>query len=576
MDRVQNITDLRLSEGAKDRALPDGQSWARRHAVALMVGVVVFSTICRVRQYLADTSFWADEASLVINIRIKTARQLLGPLQFDQAAPPLFLLIERGIVGALGESELAMRAFPFVGGLIALGLFVFLSRRLLEPPWDALAVLLFGISEMLIWHSTEVKPYGTDAAVATLLLAIGLPARGSKVSVARFLIVCLTAAVGVAVSYPAIFVFLAISAAILPGLLRDSAPVTKSAGASSPSPATAGEGWSGSSFHEATGMTLTLPSPGVPGEGKPRRNLLIFLVGNGLVGAVFLILLRTIVRAQQNAALDAYWQEAFLDLRHPLQWPIWLLHQLVSMSNYAVRGAGPVVLAGVLVCCFALIHAKRFAQLTMLAGPIVLTILAAAAHRYPFDGARLTTFLVPGTILLSVIGLAFFWQIAHRAIGVFAAVPATFVIGIALYSASLHLVVPQTRAHLRPISQYVRMHIQPNDGIYALQGREWNCYWPIDDARVHDEIPRADHIPFKRFWIVWSFPNPQAVKRIDPLLKWTEQFCNRLDTTIDRRGGAAFLFERRDDALPDPLEPPSIATHHRVMHEHRAEEPAGD
>jgi len=571
MDRVQNITDLRLSEGAKDRSLPDGQSWARRHAVALMVGVVVFSTICRVRQYLADTSFWADEASLVINIRMKTARQLLGPLQFDQAAPPLFLLIERGIVGALGESELAMRAFPFVGGLIALGLFVFLSRRLLEPPWDALAVLLFGISEMLIWHSTEVKPYGTDAAVATLLLAIGLPARQTRISVARFLMVCLAAAIAVALSYPAIFVFLAISAAMLPALLRSGAP----AAASTPSLGTPGEGWGGGALRENLPPPYP-PSASTPREGKSWRYLLIFLMGNALVGGVFLVLLKTIVRAQQNSALDAYWQEAFLDLRHPLQWPAWLLHQLVSMSNYAVRGAGPVVLAGVLVGCIALIRTKRFAHLTMLAGPIVLTILAAAAHKYPFDGARLTTFLVPGTILLSVIGLAFFWRIAHCAIGAFAAVPAAFVIGIALYSAILHLIVPQTRAHLRPIAQYVRLHIQPNDGIYALQGREWNCYWPIDDARVHDEIPRADHIPFKRFWIIWSFPNPQAVKRIDPLLKWTGQFCNRLDTQIDRRGGAAFLFEGKDDAQPDPLEPPSIATHHRVMHEHRAEEPAGD
>ena len=575
MDRAQNITDLPLSSGAKDSASSNEQSWARRHAVALLLAALMFGMACRVRQYLADTSFWADEASLVINIRLKTATQLLGPLQFDQAAPPLFLLAERGIVRTLGESELSMRALPFACGLIALGLFAFLSRRLFEPPWDALAVLLFGISEMLVWHSTEVKPYGTDAAVATLLLAIGLPGRESKISARRFLLVSLAAAIGVAMSYPAIFIFLAISAAMLPKLLRNSAPITKLAGASAPSLGTPGEGWGGGVVHENRPPPYPPPAS-TPREGKSWRYLLIFLMGNALVGGVFLVLLKTIVRAQQNSALDVYWQEAFLDLRHPLQWPIWLFHQLHSMSNYAIRGAGPVVLAGVLLGCIALIRTRRFAQLTMLAGPIVLTILAAAAHRYPFDGARLTTFLVPGTILLCVIGLAFFWQITRRAIGPFAAIPAAFVVGIALYSAVLHLIVPQTRAHLRPIAQYVRMHIEPNDGIFVFQDREWNCYWPIDDARVHDEIPRADRIPFKRFWIVWSFPNPQAVKRIDPLLKWTEQFCNRLDTQIDRRGGAAFLFERKDDALPNPLEPPSIATHHRVMHEHRVEESAGD
>lgn len=233
-----------------------------------MLVAVVFGVACRVRQYLADTSFWADEASLVINIRVKTAKQLLGPLQFDQAAPPLFLLAERGIVRTLGEGELAMRSMPFACGLMTLGLFVLLSRRLLEPPWDALAVLLFGISEMLIWHSTEVKPYGTDAAVATLLLTIGLPRRQTKISVSRFLLVCLAAAIGVALSYPAIFIFLAIGAAMLPGLLRNSAPDTESGGDSSPSPATAGEGWGGGSLRSRADFK---PPPSPPPEYRDRE-----------------------------------------------------------------------------------------------------------------------------------------------------------------------------------------------------------------------------------------------------------------------------------------------------------------
>jgi hypothetical protein len=203
----------------------------------------------------------------------------------------------------------------------------------------------------------------------------------------------------------------------------------------------------------------------------------------------------------------------------------------------------------------------------MLAGPILFTLLAAAVHRYPFDGARLTTFLVPGVLLLSCIGIEFFFRRMSGRNKSIAIIPGVFLAGIAMYWAVLHLAIPRTRAHLRPIAEYVRSHAQPEDGIYVFQDREWNCYWPEHDPRVRYQVDRADQIPFRRFWVIWSFPNENGLKRINRLLDWANQFATRLDTKIDKRGGAAFLFEEKAGIIPLAIDPPSVMTHHKGMHE---------
>src|SRR6185312_1305795 len=132
----------------------------------LALALVWAGIVCRVVQYFWDRSFWVDEASLVLNIRTKTAAQLLGPLSYHQAAPPVFLLIERALFHLTGGSELSLRLFPLLAGCVSVVLFASLAKRLLSA-WPAVfAIALFGFSDRLIWHATEVKQYGIDVFVA--------------------------------------------------------------------------------------------------------------------------------------------------------------------------------------------------------------------------------------------------------------------------------------------------------------------------------------------------------------------------------------------------------------------------
>src|SRR6266404_4589599 len=67
-------------------------------------GIIVLGLFLRLHHYLRNPSMWHDEAALVLNVFNKGFRELLGPLLFSQAAPPLFLWIERSVFLVLGES----------------------------------------------------------------------------------------------------------------------------------------------------------------------------------------------------------------------------------------------------------------------------------------------------------------------------------------------------------------------------------------------------------------------------------------------------------------------------------------
>jgi hypothetical protein len=75
----------------------------------ILFALIVLGIALRVRQYAACPSYWYDEAYLLLNIFHKSFVELLGPLREDQAAPPLFLWLLRGLYRLGGGSEWWMR-----------------------------------------------------------------------------------------------------------------------------------------------------------------------------------------------------------------------------------------------------------------------------------------------------------------------------------------------------------------------------------------------------------------------------------------------------------------------------------
>ena len=303
-----------------------------------------------------------------MNIRSKTASELLGKLDNNQAAPPLFLLAERGLCRTLGGSELSLRLLPFVAGLLSVGVVAIIARRVIGQPWELLLLLLFGASETLIWHATEAKPYGTDVFAALLLTWLALhyampsdtrSSERSDVAGLGGFILCSTAAVLAWLSYPSIFI-------------RRGEPHILTAARAKRWP----RGW------------------------------ITFVAGNALVAISFLIVLLVCVRRQQSSSLVDLLERGFPGSAASAGLAALAARRTCNrFVTIPWRASGPAH-AAAMICRYPVDWSDRdrWTILGILAGPILLTLLAAAAQRYPFDGARLTAFLMPSVLLLAVIG----------------------------------------------------------------------------------------------------------------------------------------------------------------------------
>ncbi len=511
----RSVNTLEYSAPGSDTPARRVVPWLDRLAFPwAMCGVLLVGIACRLAQYFSNRSFWVDESMIVLNIRGKTAAQLLSKLDFNQAAPPLFLLAERLLYRTFGGSEFSLRLLPLACSIAALLLFEKLARRLCSPPWAWLAVALMALSDRLIWHASEVKPYSGDVLAAVMLILIATGRGDGRCPVRRMVRLSIGAAILAWFSYPSTFIF---------------------GGAS------LGIGWEI-----------------IRRDGRHGRAIALWLLGNLLVMVSFVLLVHFSVQQQETSGLSTYWAGNFLDLRHPLGAPNWIARRVFSACTYACAPAGPLILGCGIVGFVALWRERRVAPLLALFGPLCLLIVAAAAKRYPFEGARLTVFLAPELLLLTAIGIDAIERRGAALVQWIGIGAAGALICIAGGLAIFHLAVPRMRGHVRPAVKFVISHSQSGDGIYTLNPHEFECYWPTPaatDPRVRYEIDRADRVPFRRFWIVVAFPNQTQRHRLEPLLKWARGFATMRESFIGL-GGAAWLFEKSGAGPVEAIDPP--------------------
>ncbi|MFI5455120.1 MAG: hypothetical protein ACHRXM_06675 [Isosphaerales bacterium] len=138
--------------------------------------VLALGVLLRCTTYGENRTFWMDEASLWGNIKGKPILDFSEPLAGDQLAPLGFLIAQRALVRVLGTSRYVARLIPLVSGIVALGLLARLARRTLPRRGALVALILFAISDDLVYYSSEMKPYSLDLAVG---LALSLAALGA-------------------------------------------------------------------------------------------------------------------------------------------------------------------------------------------------------------------------------------------------------------------------------------------------------------------------------------------------------------------------------------------------------------
>jgi hypothetical protein len=447
--------------------MADERTWFKRPEVWTGC-LVVLGLGLRLYHYARDPSMWHDEAALVVNVLNKSFGALLGPLTFAEAAPPLFLWLERALSLIAGDSQYVLRLIPFLASCLALVLLVPVARRVLRPeaiPW---AVLLVAVSNRLLWHTCEAKPYAVEVLAATVLLALFL-GMGSWPLGRQLLVWTLLAPVVIWLAYPGCFLYGGVLVALLPGVWR-------------------------------------------------RRRWGVWL-GYGLLSAVvavsFLLLVEGPVQAQRCQAMTDCWLHHFPHWDRFWTVPGWTLCSTLDVVRYCIEPTGHAL---ALVALIGALHLWRQGQAVLvlfLTVPGGLAVLAAYLHSYPWGGARVEIYLLPALALLTAAGLLPLWNWLRFRCRL-APLGLAVVVGWPAFLSACRVVDPWMRADCAGAAAYVLTHRQAGDHVI---GNHWEYVYyfrRLDSAFTYlDDLTGSPGSPL---WLVITGPTEKAREQMSQYL----------------------------------------------------------
>jgi hypothetical protein len=362
---------------------------------------------------------WHDEAALVLNVLDKGFLELLGPLRFSEAAPPLFLWLERGVALSLGEGTFALRLLPFLSSCAGLILLVPLARLVLLPPAVPWAVFLFAFSDKLLWHCCEAKPYAVDVLAAVVLALLYCRTRTWELTRRLTCFIVLTP----------LLLFLAYPGCFLAG-----------------------------------GLLVAL----FPDVWRARRRAASIAYGV-LVLTIFVsfgLLVAGPVRAQRDATILGAWVTSFPDWDRPWSVPWWTFLATLELHRYCSDPSGPILAFLSVLGAVLLWRQGHRAVVALLAVPIGLPWIASCLRAYPYGGARVLVYVAPALMLFTAAGAVpvLGWLRARSRFG-------TLVVVLILLAPCgrvvQHLVAPSGRADCAGAASYVLANRQATDTIVA-------------------------------------------------------------------------------------------------------------
>ncbi len=432
----------------------------------------------RLFHYGRNPPVWHDEAALIVNVLSKSFRDLLGPLTFAEAGPPLFLWGERAAAMLLGDGTPALRLIPVAASCLALVLTAYLGRRLFGGAATLLAVLLLAFSNRMLWHSCEAKPYAVEALAAVLLPAVYHATRERGLGL-RLGIFALLAPPVLFVAYPGCFVCGGLLLALLAECWRERRP------------------WPWLGF-----------------------GLLVLVVGGS-----FAVLVLGPVRAQRSPLMDQCWVSFFPPWHRPWAVPGWAVFSSLDVARYCFEPTGHVLGVLAVLGAVRLWQRGKRRELCLLLGPGAAALTASAMGAYPWGGARVEVFLAPALALLAAVGMVSLRESRLDPLRLRTTALAGVVllpVGLSLYRAA----VPWPRSACGRAATYVLQHREAPDFVLS---DHWEYYYYFRELGDHFRPRAAAPAGARRLWVVISEPDP--VNRALPV----QQFPRDRWRMVDQR-----------------------------------------
>lgn len=507
--------------------------------------IICLGILLRLAQYLYNRSLWLDEAMLSSNFVNKTFAQLLQPLDYSQVAPLGFLLSSRLLVEIFGTSEYVLRLFPLLAGVLSLLLFYKVARSYIDTKAILIALVLFALSDRLIYYASEAKQYSSDVAVGLVLYWVIISLQTRHLTAWRIFLFGITGALAAWFSHPVVFVMAGGGAAtVVFCLMRRQWP-------------------------------------------KVRRLLIVYFIWLSSFLICYFSHLRTL---SNNEMLVNYWKgrKAFMPLiPQSISDISWFFTAFIKNFSYSVgiyfyeicgirlfppglnRSEIPAniswlgyviigflaVLLLVTLAVFLLgaisMWTKQKEKFFILLTPALLTLLASGFHKYLFD-RRMLLFLVPVVLLFMAQGATYLTTRARFN---------TKTIKIALIGllflnpvlcAGYHLIKPRCKEEIKQSLNYVRKHWHENDLLCLYRGARaaFAYYGPRYHFQKNDYImgicdrdnTGSNIVDWERFhgreriWLLFSHPEfRKGIADEDMILEQFDEAGIRLDAFNDIR-----------------------------------------
>jgi hypothetical protein len=423
--------------------------------------LVVLGLGLRSYHFLRDSSIWCDEAAVIVNVLDKSYVQLLGPLKLDASGPPLFFWMEKAGHEWLGNSVRAWRLLPYLASCTALALSVFAAWQVLDAALVPWVVLILAVSDRMLWHSCEAKPYAVDACVAAAVMALHCFQRSRPIR-QQLLVYLFTLPPLIFLSFPAAFVCAALLAALFGAVWSENRPGT----------------WA---MYDFLAMVIALG---------------------------FLVLLMGPIHAQDTPGLRHYWPNQFPRWERPWSVPGWMVGSTFEMLRYCVKPTGGLLLPLAALGAVSLWRGGLGDTVVLATLPIALALAASLCLRYPFGHARVELFAAPAVALLIGAGVrpAYNWvrlrtqsrAIAVLGLGVLLLAPACL--------STYRVFCPWPRADAARAAAYVISHRSPSDQV-ASDGWEFR-YYCRSLRSFFGSWDRFNPASCQRVWVIMTHLNP--------------------------------------------------------------------
>jgi hypothetical protein len=487
---------------------------SRLRSIPILQGISLafcgFGIVVRLTQYFSNRSLWGDEAALALNIVNRSYLELLEPLAHNQAAPPLFLFVEKLWVQLLGNSEVALRLFPLIAGILSLLAFYHLAQRYTSEIAAPVAVGLFASLRHPIYYATEAKQYASDTLVALLLAILLIPLHNRQLDRRQLVGIALAGVLAIWTAYPAVFVL--------------------------------------------AGIELTYLLVGRERWRTLRNRLPAYLTWLTSFGLLYTV---NINRTIGGTGLADAWGERFPSSPLDILWLFDSFGRFFYRPLSFANGMDAVAIAAFIIGCVVCYRRNRVLLGVMLS-PAIATLMASYLHKYPFY-ERLVLFLAPFFLLVIAQGVAFLLEeFRNRKLvaGVGVALLA-LLLAPPLVRATQLAIAPEFDAEIRPVLAYVnerrnvgdRLYIPPQSQLPFLYYSEKYGYRDGDYILGEDDEPNMSSLQGRsRVWLVVS--DFEDEEEIEPIISKFKQSGKKVEG-FQQPGAAAYLF-RFASPLPTP------------------------